>query len=574
MRLPVCLVPWMAMTTVALAADPRPASVAYTFEGVFQENIWRVGDECFVPQRVATQWGWLVSFEDAVAEIEVQGRAIQVKASRIGPQRVFSLTEAARKLNASARWSSADQLEMRARITEISIQPAFVSVKATLPVRLKASVVEGGARTLVDVEGAAENPQLRPQLVDGARVTSTERGIRITLPGSSDFWRSLDGRIGTEFRAGAAPAPQTPPRTEPPPTTQTRVEPPPVRQEPPPVRQEPPPVVTQEPPPVTGEKQDPPTLEIEAKSDQYEAPIGPLLPVVGPLKLSQEDERVTTIELLGEALLAPPRIERPELHIIEVHLPLATWTPESSDFSTAAVTRVEMTSEDGRVVIRLELPRPMGLEFNEAVTGFQLKLHKPAVGDGKLAGKIIVVDAGHGGSDPGAQHRPSGTNEKDLTLTISKELTAHLIKEGVTVVVTRPRDTRVTLQERTDMANRNKADLFVSVHINSNTVADSRSGNMTFYHKQDPIGKLLAECIQNEIAKVSGIPTMGVWSDQRIYDSGFAVLRNSKMPAVLLELGFINHRHDRARMTKPDFAPTIAAAVVRGLKVYFGDGKK
>jgi N-acetylmuramoyl-L-alanine amidase len=96
---------------------------------------------------------------------------------------------------------------------------------------------------------------------------------------------------------------------------------------------------------------------------------------------------------------------------------------------------------------------------------------------------------------------------------------------------------------------------------------------MIFHHKQEPLGKLLAECISREVAKVSELPNMGVISDGRIYNSGFAVLRNSTMPGVLCELGFINHNKDRRRMVTADFQKKVAEAIVRGIQIYLGERK-
>ena len=102
--------------------------------------------------------------------------------------------------------------------------------------------------------------------------------------------------------------------------------------------------------------------------------------------------------------------------------------------------------------------------------------------------------------------------------------------------------------------------------------ANGTSGGMTFYHKSSAVGQVLAECIQSEIAKVSKLKSHGAWSDGRIYDTGFSVLRNSTMPGVLIEFGFINNSADRKRMVTADFQSDVAGAVVKGLKVYLGDG--
>jgi N-acetylmuramoyl-L-alanine amidase len=140
--------------------------------------------------------------------------------------------------------------------------------------------------------------------------------------------------------------------------------------------------------------------------------------------------------------------------------------------------------------------------------------------------------------------------------------------------MTRNTDVFLPLAERPAIANRNNAHLFVSVHINSSAVANKNSGTITFYHRQDPIGQLLAEAIHRELVKVSALPNIGVWSDSRIYRTGFAVLRGAKMPGVLLELGFINNEKDRERMKTPQFQKASAEAVVRGIRKFLGDDEK
>ncbi len=100
------------------------------------------------------------------------------------------------------------------------------------------------------------------------------------------------------------------------------------------------------------------------------------------------------------------------------------------------------------------------------------------------------------------------------------------------------------------------------------------SGGITFHHKGNVISKVLAECIQQQIGSVSGIPSLGAWSDGKIYSQGgFSVLRNIKMVGVLIEFGFINNEHDRKRIVSSQFQDAVTRAAVRGLKVYLGDAK-
>ncbi|HWA81975.1 MAG TPA: N-acetylmuramoyl-L-alanine amidase, partial [Fimbriimonadaceae bacterium] len=299
-------------------------------------------------------------------------------------------------------------------------------------------------------------------------------------------------------------------------------------------------------------------------------------PVVGPLVVDSEGPKITglTLKIVG-GLAKMPTFRRPEANIIEIVLPGAKLA-DGVDFQMAkgpTIRNVDTRDDGGSLVIALTLARPMGIEFSMSGAGLQIQLLKPDVGNGHLAGKIVVVDAGHGGHDDGTQ--AAGINEKDLTLAIAKLLSTKLANEGATVIMTRKTDVFIPLSERPAIANRNGADFFVSVHINSNELDNSASGTITFFHAHDPICQLMADCIQREIIKTNGIGGMGVWSDQKIYRSGFAVLRGAKMPAVLVECGFLNTKKDRARMVTDDFQDGIASAIVKGLKAYLGDeGKK
>ena len=100
------------------------------------------------------------------------------------------------------------------------------------------------------------------------------------------------------------------------------------------------------------------------------------------------------------------------------------------------------------------------------------------------------------------------------------------------------------------------------------------AGSITFHHMGNEICRVLAECIQHEIAKVSGIPNTGVWSDGKIYpQSGFSVLRNTRMPGVLVEFAFIDNAQDRKHLATDQFQDAVSKAVVQGIKVYLGDAK-
>ncbi len=178
----------------------------------------------------------------------------------------------------------------------------------------------------------------------------------------------------------------------------------------------------------------------------------------------------------------------------------------------------------------------------------------------------VIVDAGHGGNDVGTLMKDAnGTPylyEKDINLETAQYLAAELKARGITVYETRETDKTLQLSDRTNLANGNNADLFVSVHVNyfSNPAA---SGTLTLYSKTkdaqypDKIpSKEAATIIQNKLYAALGTSNAGIRSEDELY-----VLRNSIMPAVLIELGFISNDFDRSVLTNSEKLRQGAAAI-------------
>ncbi|MEQ1936523.1 MAG: N-acetylmuramoyl-L-alanine amidase, partial [Fimbriimonadaceae bacterium] len=295
---------------------------------------------------------------------------------------------------------------------------------------------------------------------------------------------------------------------------------------------------------------------------------------VGPIRMLSESAAAAQLSIpLTGALPSPPRYRRVDATTFELFFPRGSYIAPPQPLGSPSVTAFEpeQLSEGLRLTVRLA--RPMGVEYSVSANAITLGLYKPKVGNGKLAGKVIVLDAGHGGHDSGARSTDKATLEKDVTLKVVLQTAKELLSEGATVIMTRKTDVFIPLGERAEIANRNAADLFISVHINSNKTANSTSGSISFYHKGNKPGEVLAICMQEEMKKASQIPSIGVWSDGRIYESGFAVLRLSKMPGVLLELGFVNHEKDRNILRTTAFQSDVSKAIVKGIKVYLGDEK-
>ncbi|MCW3095349.1 MAG: N-acetylmuramoyl-L-alanine amidase [Chthonomonadaceae bacterium] len=220
--------------------------------------------------------------------------------------------------------------------------------------------------------------------------------------------------------------------------------------------------------------------------------------------------------------------------------------------------------------IVLDTARVVGYRIDQTNDRISLDLLLPRNATGALSDKVIVVDAGHGGAATGADGRGGGAVvfEKDVTLAIALKLKDALEACGARVIMTRDRDVDVSLTARTDLANNVGADLFVSIHNDSNGSPNSASGTSTYYHMQDASSRALATCVQEAVMNVTGLPSRGVLSDSIMYHSGFAVLRQSQMPAVLCEVAYINNVRDRRKLIDDGFQQRVAQAICDGLRRY------
>lgn len=177
-----------------------------------------------------------------------------------------------------------------------------------------------------------------------------------------------------------------------------------------------------------------------------------------------------------------------------------------------------------------------------------------------LKGKIIVIDPGHGGQDPGAIGL-KGTKEKDVTLDIAKRVTAILGARGAKVLMTRSTDKFISLEGRVSFANANKANLFVSIHINSSTIRKPE-GIETYYYPRSQAGRNLALKVQ------AGLITKLGWKNRGTKTASFYVIRHTKMPACLAEIGFISNPVQEDQLRKSPIRQKAAEGVANGVINY------
>lgn len=175
---------------------------------------------------------------------------------------------------------------------------------------------------------------------------------------------------------------------------------------------------------------------------------------------------------------------------------------------------------------------------------------------------LIVVDAGHGGKDPGAVNKAHNMQEKTLNLSISQKLAQRLRQEGYNIITTRDTDVFIELAERGNIANNNDVDLFISIHFNAAGNTSAR-GIETLYHPTED-GKKVAQIFQTEIVKASGAPDRKV-----IPRSNLSVLRRTKMPAVLLELGYMTNPTEIVQVMDDSYQNKLVDGIVNAVNRYF-----
>ncbi|WP_159429888.1 N-acetylmuramoyl-L-alanine amidase family protein [Halarsenatibacter silvermanii] len=174
---------------------------------------------------------------------------------------------------------------------------------------------------------------------------------------------------------------------------------------------------------------------------------------------------------------------------------------------------------------------------------------------------LVVIDPGHGGFDPGAV-ASSGLEEKEVALAISKYMNELLQEEGYDVIMTRRGDQFLGLYERVEMANNSNASLFVSVHSNA-APRSAVSGLETYYapgRKADSYD--LARQLQSTMAAELPLTDRGVKEDN------FTVIRDTEMPSVLLEIGFLSNPDDAELLEQDDFREKAAESAVTGIINY------
>lgn len=334
------------------------------------------------------------------------------------------------------------------------------------------------------------------------------------------------------------------------------------------------------------------------------------------IKDGNVDDQVPAVQKVGDGLLRSIRVGNPSDDLARIVLDLETY----EDY------KIFTLGNPQRIVIDVSGRRPASLKTARPV------LHAPVSKDGdaiakvldkspaekplkvtlpasRVSGKLrrIVVDAGHGGKDPGAIG-PSGVKEKDITLALAKRLAVRLEKElGCQVILTRDKDVFLPLEERTAIANRVGADLFLSIHANASNNRKAQ-GVETYYlnfSKNDKAAAVAARENGTSLKQVSDLELIlfDLMANAKINESSrlaaeiqkslvdnlskhyspvknhgvrqgpFYVLLGANMPSVLVEAAFISNKTEESRLRSSKYQERAARAIARAVHTFSQDSK-
>jgi N-acetylmuramoyl-L-alanine amidase len=322
-----------------------------------------------------------------------------------------------------------------------------------------------------------------------------------------------------------------------------------------------PPPVAAPPPPAGGEASGPVYTEGPSTHEQV-APVSEPLPDDGVPRIQQVrvEQLGTRFRVLIEGTLPAEYTVRelvdPDRLVVDLQRAVFLPVKQEIPVAGAVVTEVRAAQFNAdpdivRVVVVLRrkvaytvAPAP------EAPNVLVIEIPEVAV-----RAHLVTIDAGHGGRDTGAIG-PTGLLEKDVVLDIAQRVREVLVRAGIRVVMTREADVFVELADRPRVARQQGATVFVSIHANAST-RPSANGSETYY--LTPQSQVLAQMVQEELGRVPGLISRGTKT------ANFLVLRESDIPAILVEVAYISNVDEEARLRQSAFRQRLAEAIGRGV---------
>ena len=312
-------------------------------------------------------------------------------------------------------------------------------------------------------------------------------------------------------------------------------------------------------------------------------------------RLNQQQPGVVEVQLLADRLAAPVHKKVEDSLVQDV-----TFAPQQVRIQLAPDAEVESYLLDNPFRLVFDVHRKSAAQVPVGPSA--------AAADLRSSTRTIVIDPGHGGTETGAIG-PGGIAEKELTLVLARDLEARLTQRlQVRVVLTRNDDSKLPLDSRTAVANQNKADLFVSLHLNS-SLGSGAHGAETYFLSSQATDTRAASAAAAENVTGAGAASppadagqetqdlqMILWDlaqshhlaesqrfaglvqaelnqalelkDRGVKQAPFRVLMGAAMPAVLVELGFISNPEEEAKLQNPAYRADLVEALVRAIGRY------
>lgn len=269
------------------------------------------------------------------------------------------------------------------------------------------------------------------------------------------------------------------------------------------------------------------------------------------LVIAANGELMESLQLLK----SPSRLE---ILLDYARLDPSLKVPESGGGQGSAM-RID-TPDGDKVRIEVPLAYFGGYETELSTDRRQMTIH---FRKSPLGQKTIVLDAGHGGVDLGACGR-QGTREKEINLEVTLYLKDLLEDAGARVVLTRDDDSYISLYERAFTANYLTTDLFLSIHTNNHPDHNVR-GIEVYYYPGRTEGAHLAGKVVNEMVTATGLKSLGVKTND------FVVIRETQMPSILVELGFLSNFEEESKILTPEFRRNAARGIFQGIIDYYSE---
>ncbi len=299
-----------------------------------------------------------------------------------------------------------------------------------------------------------------------------------------------------------------------------------------------------------------------------EFPVSKAFGEIQDIKVFEKNDKTTKITLISTKPIVHnlKRLYAPDRGLVEFY---NLAVPSEELLSALAKTgqfhgfQLEASeNKTGQSKWSFPLNRTTVIESRLSLDGriFELTLSEgSSAGVGKLASikRKIILDPGHGGYDPGANR--DGIFEKDIALDVAKRVKKYLKQSGFNVLMTRNDDSTVSLKERMVLANKEKPDAFISIHVNASKNPKIKGLETHWYTMQS---KSLAMEVQNQMVNNLVVP------DRGIKNSRFYVIRNTQVPSILAEIGYLSNDKERAQIMTEERKEATAKAIADGIIGY------